>query len=265
MKNLKTFEKYFTIEKEPLINKVVKDENGWVVVRMDMSKAMNVDFEAKFENLWSPKHIDAQYYAVEVGDQNGLEELRIFLNTYLGKANYSIVEEYFYEMEEVTSESLVDEDEFNNGEEEFEGVDAELLDDLKANFRSWEQDCNNQECFDKLTALMSERHPNLEPDTIAETCANWIGFSLNGEVLEKINEAVTDEDLLALHNQVKGTVATLKDASKEIASYNKGKKSGSLSYKTGKRVEYDINSAIELLEISMDSIKRLEKIVKEAK
>lgn len=211
MKNLKTFEKYFTIEKTPLINKVVKDENGWVVVKLNMSKAMNVDFEAKLNNAWSPKHIDSDYYAIEVGDETGLEELRIFLSTYLGRANYSIVEEYFYEMEEVV-ENLENDDyanlpsdmyygkgpsDDNEIENEIENeVGYELLDDLKANFRTWEQDCDNLECFDKLTAIMSDRHPNIEPDTIAEICADWIGYSLN--TLEKVNEAVTDEDLLAL-------------------------------------------------------------------
>jgi hypothetical protein len=258
MKNLKTFEKYFTIEKTPLINKVVEDENGWVVAKIDMSKAMSDDFEAKFDNQWSPKNIENDFFAIEVGDASGLEELRIFLSTYLGKSAYTIVEEYFYDFEEEAFEN-VEEDEFYNEEDLdndiAEGIDADkLLDDLKANFRSWETDCDNAECFEKLTKIISERHPNIEPDTIAEVCANWIGYSLTNESL---NEAVTDEDMLALHDQVKGANATLKDASDEIKKYLKGKNSGSLSYKYAKKVESNIDKATASLDIAMQYTRKI--------
>lgn len=100
MKHLQTFEKYFTVEKPKMISSVVENADGWVVLRIeDMSKAMSPEFEAKFMNYWQPEKVDAIHFAVEVGDEAGLEELRHFLNTTLGKANYTIVEEHFEESE----------------------------------------------------------------------------------------------------------------------------------------------------------------------
>lgn len=105
MKFIKTFERFFTIEKPALISKVVEDATGWVVVRIeDASAAINPEFEAKFMNYWSPEKVDAIHYAVEVGDEAGFEELRHFLNSTLGKMNYSIVEEHFGEYEEIEGE-----------------------------------------------------------------------------------------------------------------------------------------------------------------
>ena len=105
MKHLQTFERFFTIEKPKMISSVVEDAEGWVVLRIeDMTKALSPDFEAKFNNYWSPEKVDAIHFAVEVGDEAGLEELRHFLNNTLGKTNYSIVEEHFADEEEVEGE-----------------------------------------------------------------------------------------------------------------------------------------------------------------
>lgn len=105
MKYLQTFERFFTVEKPKMISQVVEDSNGWVVIRIeDASAAINPEFEAKFMNYWQPEKIDAIHYAVEVGDLAGLEELRHFLNTTLGKFNYKIVEEHFDEYEELEDE-----------------------------------------------------------------------------------------------------------------------------------------------------------------
>lgn len=97
MKHLKTFESYFTIEKPSMVSQVVEDSEGWVVIKIDdIESAINPDFEAKFMNYWQPEKVDTNHYAVEVVDEEGLEELRHFMNTTYGR-NWSIAEEHFSE------------------------------------------------------------------------------------------------------------------------------------------------------------------------
>lgn len=107
MKHIKTFENFLTIEKPSMISHVVEDSEGWVVIKIDdIDNAMNPEFEAKFMNYWQPEKVDSNHYAVEVGDEAGLEELRHFMNNTYGK-NWSIVEEHFAEedFEEAYNES----------------------------------------------------------------------------------------------------------------------------------------------------------------
>lgn len=72
-------------------------------------------------------------------------------------------------------ESMYD-DEIEDFDEE-ESLDAGINEDLKANFESLEG-CRSSEGFEKLCNIMLQRHPNLEPDNIAEACAKWIGIEL---------------------------------------------------------------------------------------
>lgn len=57
----------------------------------------------------------------------------------------------------------------------------ELLDDLKANFRNWEESTyadideliNDTE---ELINIMKERHPDVEPKHVEKTCQDWMGL-----------------------------------------------------------------------------------------
>ena len=52
----------------------------------------------------------------------------------------------------------------------------EFLDDLKSNFRSWEQNCDNLEDAEQLTSIMINRHPEEDPNKIKDWCWDWVGY-----------------------------------------------------------------------------------------
>lgn len=56
-----------------------------------------------------------------------------------------------------------------------------LLDDLKANFRSWEQDCDNKRDTDSLINALLVRHSNVPYKTIAEWAHEWTGYEPDQE------------------------------------------------------------------------------------
>ena len=51
----------------------------------------------------------------------------------------------------------------------------DFLDDLKTNFRSWEQDCNTVEDAEHLTELMLARHPKEDAKVVRQWCFQWVG------------------------------------------------------------------------------------------
>jgi len=51
-----------------------------------------------------------------------------------------------------------------------------IKDDLKANFRSWEQDCDNEEDAMLLTSIMIQRHPGIDPEVTRQLCYDWVGL-----------------------------------------------------------------------------------------
>lgn len=61
-----------------------------------------------------------------------------------------------------------------------------FLDDLKANFRSWEQDHDNQKDAEDLFKIMSERHPEEDSIKLKEWCYHWVGYEEPKEVQQKI-------------------------------------------------------------------------------
>lgn len=62
---------------------------------------------------------------------------------------------------------------------EYEKVEAS--DDLKANFRSWEADHDNQEDADSLFFEMSARHPHCKSAWLRELCDNWVGYDRDAQ------------------------------------------------------------------------------------
>ena len=58
----------------------------------------------------------------------------------------------------------------------------EFFDDLKSNFRPWEQDCDNIEDAKQLTSIMINRHPEEDPNIIKDWCWYWVGASMDEEV-----------------------------------------------------------------------------------
>lgn len=51
-----------------------------------------------------------------------------------------------------------------------------LLDDLKANFRSWEIDNDNEDDANGLVLILMLRHPYLPQDVIEYWAYEWTGY-----------------------------------------------------------------------------------------
>jgi hypothetical protein len=52
----------------------------------------------------------------------------------------------------------------------------DISDDLKSNFRSWEQDCDNEEDAEKLFNIIVDRHPDVAEDIIRQMVNHWVGY-----------------------------------------------------------------------------------------
>jgi hypothetical protein len=63
--------------------------------------------------------------------------------------------------------------------------EAEPSDDLKANFRSWEIDCDNEESAEELAGILSDRHPDYDFEDLRKMAYDWVGCEMN----ESVNEA----------------------------------------------------------------------------
>lgn len=68
-----------------------------------------------------------------------------------------------------------------------ESKHGHFLDDLKTNFRSWEQDHDNQKDAEELFNIMSQRHPEVDPMSLKEWCYRWVGYE---EPKEKIHPKI---------------------------------------------------------------------------
>ncbi len=53
----------------------------------------------------------------------------------------------------------------------------ELSDDLKSNFRSWEQGCDDIESATMLANILKERHPRVAYEDCLEWATWWTGYN----------------------------------------------------------------------------------------
>jgi len=53
---------------------------------------------------------------------------------------------------------------------------SHFTDDLKANFRSWEMDHDNEEDANELFGILVGRHPNQHPELLRERAYEWVGY-----------------------------------------------------------------------------------------
>lgn len=80
-------------------------------------------------------------------------------------------------------------------------------DDLKSNFRSWEQDHDNEESAEELFNILSDRHPDYDEDDLKQMAYDWVGVETpehheymrdyiyhgRSEMPEEYNESVVNE------------------------------------------------------------------------
>jgi hypothetical protein len=64
--------------------------------------------------------------------------------------------------------------------------EAHPLDDLKANFRSWEVDCDDEDSAEELAGILMDRHPDFDGEKLRKMAYDWVGCEF---VSESINEA----------------------------------------------------------------------------
>ena len=61
---------------------------------------------------------------------------------------------------------------------ETQNVEMNLLDDLKTNFRDWEDGFHNdQENAEELAGILTDRHPDEDPDYVRQTAFDWVGYN----------------------------------------------------------------------------------------
>lgn len=54
--------------------------------------------------------------------------------------------------------------------------EIDISDDLRANFRSWEHDCNDLESALQLAATLHSRHPDVELLECERLAKEWVGY-----------------------------------------------------------------------------------------
>jgi hypothetical protein len=70
-------------------------------------------------------------------------------------------------------------------ESRFQRSESHPLDDLKANFRSWESEDNaNEESANELLNTLISRHPDYDIDKLTELAYHWVGYDPYNDIDE---------------------------------------------------------------------------------
>jgi len=120
----------------------------------------DVPFEEKVQELvefFDSQMIDEDRFYSYLGKNGTIEGFCAYL---INKRNEKPANENF-------EENLKDEEVFSD--------QMSMIDDLKANFRSWEIDHETMEDAEELTMIMIDRHPSEDMEEIRKTCYAWVG------------------------------------------------------------------------------------------
>jgi hypothetical protein len=80
---------------------------------------------------------------------------------------------------------------------------AHPLDDLKANFRSWEQGCDTPNEAEELFNILSDLHPNFDKKELKQIAYDWVGCETEDEVNESITAKKWNNTVDILVNKYK--------------------------------------------------------------
>lgn len=58
------------------------------------------------------------------------------------------------------------------------------LDDLKSNFRSWEDNETTSESAEELFGILCNRHPDFDKDKLKDMAYHWVGASKEDGVIK---------------------------------------------------------------------------------
>ena len=114
---------------------------------------------------------------------------------------------------------------------------VEMTDDLKSNFRSWERDSDNEEDAERLTHILIDRYPEVDPEAIRQTAYDWVGYE---DVVENKKHLIIGIQSFEDFNEEKKWI---KDAIKKPGSLRKSMK----KKKDEKITKSDINSELKKL------------------
>lgn len=79
-------------------------------------------------------------------------------------------------------------------DEEENKIECGISDDLKANYRSWQHDCDNNEDTKTLANQLEESHPETDAKEIWEIAKDWTGYDEFTEEEEIKEEKINEED-----------------------------------------------------------------------
>ncbi len=185
-------EKYLTPKQRKLPEGLKKG-----IIAKNKKKKINESFESEFEegDYITSVYIDGEdndgkLYKIEKGDT-------ITIKLYINKARIYVVEyndeEYYLSKEDVDNlglESIDDNSVINKNKR---NVSVQPMDDLKANFRSWEEQENIENSEDEaeeLTRILQNRHPDYDDDELRKMAYEWCGVNINEEYnYNNVNEA----------------------------------------------------------------------------
>jgi len=61
-----------------------------------------------------------------------------------------------------------------------------ILDYLKSNCRSWEEDCDNEEDAHSLASHLQGKFPGIEYSKLLQIASDWVGYEPNDEDDERL-------------------------------------------------------------------------------
>lgn len=131
----------------------------------------------KDNSSFTPNDYDSEFLSISFSctDQDDVDITEKEIKKELDENNFY---NYYFESED-TIDSFEDYNErinYDEEEEENEEVENYSIDDLKANFRSWEYDHDNYDDAIELFNILVARHPNEDKNKLKEFAFNWVGY-----------------------------------------------------------------------------------------
>lgn len=89
-------------------------------------------------------------------------------------------------------------EEYQDDELEDDGVEIDIEDDLKANFRNWVKESDNEDDTNTLTDVLIKRHPGIPKEEIYKIASEWTGYDKR---LQEYQRGIEEEKELTKSNE----------------------------------------------------------------
>lgn len=166
MKHIKLFENF---NKD--INLIVKFKN-----EDEYFKA--IEF-FKNDSTFFPNDYNGEFLSISFScsDQDDADETEKAIQDELDQNDFS---NFYFEIEDDEDFDEIEEFEEEDDDED-EEVESSAIDDLKANFRSWEYDHDNEEDANELFNILVDRHPYEDEEKLKDLAFGWVGYEEDNE------------------------------------------------------------------------------------